>query len=153
MSNVTISDSIKYIGVDDTTLDLFESQYIIPNGVSYNSYIILDDKIAVMDTADARKTTEWFENLDRELAGRTPDYLVVSHLEPDHSANIQLFAEKYPATKLVLSAKAKAMLPQFFDITELDNRCVVVKEGETLELGAHNYSSLWHQWFTGLKLW
>ena len=100
MSNVTISDSIKYIGVDDTTLDLFESQYIIPNGVSYNSYIILDDKIAVMDTVDARKTTEWFENLDRELAGRTPDYLVVSHLEPDHSSNIQLFAEKYPATKL-----------------------------------------------------
>ena len=137
MSNVTISDSIKYIGVDDTTLDLFESQYIIPNGVSYNSYIILDDKIAVMDTVDARKTTEWFENLDRELAGRTPDYLVVSHLEPDHSSNIQLFAEKYPATKLVLSAKAKAMLPQFFDIAELDNRCVVVKEGETLELGAH----------------
>ena len=103
MSIVTISDSIKYIGVDDTTLDLFESQYIIPNGVSYNSYIILDDKIAVMDTVDARKTTEWFENLDRELAGRTPDYLVVSHLEPDHSANIQLFAEKYPAAKLVLS--------------------------------------------------
>lgn len=137
MSNVTISDSIKYIGVDDTTLDLFESQYIIPNGVSYNSYIILDDKIAVMDTVDARKTTEWFENLDRELAGRTPDYLVVSHLEPDHSSNIQLFAEKYPAAKLVLSAKAKAMLPQFFDIAELDNRCVVVKEGETLELGAH----------------
>lgn len=137
MSIVTISDSIKYIGVDDTTLDLFESQYIIPNGVSYNSYIILDDKIAVMDTADARKTTEWFENLDRELAGRTPDYLVVSHLEPDHSANIQLFAEKYPAAKLVLSAKAKAMLPQFFDIAKLDERCVVVKEGETLELGAH----------------
>ena len=137
MSIVTISDSIKYIGVDDTTLDLFESQYIIPNGVSYNSYIILDDKIAVMDTIDARKTTEWFENLDRELAGRTPDYLVVSHLEPDHSANIQLFAEKYPEAKLVLSAKAKAMLPQFFDIAELDERCVVIKEGETLELGAH----------------
>lgn len=137
MSIVTISDSIKYIGVDDTTLDLFESQYIIPNGVSYNSYIILDDKIAVMDTVDARKTTEWFENLDRELAGRTPDYLVVSHLEPDHSANIQLFAEKYPEAKLVLSAKAKAMLPQFFDIAGLDERCVVVKEGETLELGAH----------------
>ena len=137
MSIVTISDSIKYIGVDDTTLDLFESQYIIPNGVSYNSYIILDDKIAVMDTVDARKTAEWVENLDRELAGRTPDYLVISHLEPDHSSNIQLFAEKYPEAKLVLSAKAKAMLPQFFDIAGLDERCVVVKEGETLELGAH----------------
>ena len=130
MSIVTISDSIKYIGVDDTTLDLFESQYIIPNGVSYNSYIILDDKIAVMDTVDARKTAEWVENLDRELAGRTPDYLVVSHLEPDHSSNIQLFAEKYPEAKLVLSAKAKAMLPQFFDIAGLDERCVVVKEGD-----------------------
>lgn len=137
MSTVTISDSIKYIGVDDTTLDLFESQYIIPNGVSYNSYIILDDKIAVMDTVDARKTTEWFENLDAVLNGRTPDYLVISHLEPDHSANIQLFAEKYPEAKLVLSVKAKAMLPQFFNIADLDARCVAVKEGETLELGTH----------------
>ena len=137
MSTVTISDSIKYIGVDDTTLDLFESQYVIPNGVSYNSYIILDDKIAVMDTVDARKTDEWFDNLTAALDGRTPDYLVISHLEPDHAANIQLFAEKYPETKLVLSAKAKAMLPQFFDIAELDSRCVTVKEGETLELGTH----------------
>ena len=138
MSIVTISDSIKYIGVDDTTLDLFESQYIIPNGVSYNSYIILDDKIAVMDTADARKTTEWFENLDRELAGRTPDYLVISHLEPDHSANIQLFAEKYPAAKLVLSAKAKAMLPQFFAMDNLDDKCIIAAEGQELSLGTHN---------------
>lgn len=137
MSTVTISDSIKYIGVDDTTLDLFESQYIIPNGVSYNSYIILDDKIAVMDTVDARKTDEWFDNLTAALDGRTPDYLVISHLEPDHSANIQLFTEKYPEAKLVLSVKAKAMLPQFFDIAELDSRCVTVKEGETLELGSH----------------
>ena len=95
MSNIVISDSIKYIGADDTTLDLFESQYIVPNGVSYNSYLILDDKIAVMDTVDARKTKEWFENLERELNGRYPDYLIVSHLEPDHSANIQLFVEKY----------------------------------------------------------
>lgn len=137
MSTVTISDSIKYIGVDDTTLDLFESQYIIPNGVSYNSYVILDDKIAVMDTVDARKTDEWFDNLTAALDGRTPDYLVISHLEPDHAANIQLFAEKYPETKLVLSVKAKSMLPQFFDIADLDNRCVTVKEGETLELGTH----------------
>ena len=137
MSTVTISDSIKYIGVDDTTLDLFESQYIIPNGVSYNSYIILDDKIAVMDTVDARKTDEWFDNLAAALDGRTPDYLVISHLEPDHSANIKLFAEKYPEAKLVLSVKAKAMLPQFFDIAEVDSRCVTVKEGEVLELGSH----------------
>ena len=138
MNNIIISDSIKYIGVDDTTLDLFESQYIVPNGVSYNSYLILDEKIEVMDTVDARKTKEWFENLDKELAGRVPDYLIVSHLEPDHSANIQLFTEKYKEAKLVLSAKAKAMLPQFFDIEGLDERCIVVKEGEELDLGNHH---------------
>ncbi|OLA73771.1 MAG: hypothetical protein BHW45_06265 [Roseburia sp. CAG:197_41_10] len=123
MSNVTISDSIKYIGVDDTTLDLFESQYIVPNGVSYNSYVILDEKVAVMDTVDARKTDEWFSNLTNTLNGRTVDYIVISHLEPDHAANIQMLAEKYPQAKLVLSAKAKAMLPQFFDIADLDSRC------------------------------
>lgn len=138
MNNIIISDSIKYIGVDDTTLDLFESQYIVPNGVSYNSYLILDEKIAVMDTVDARKTKEWFDNLDKELKGRVPDYLIVSHLEPDHSANIQLFTEKYKEAKLVLSAKAKAMLPQFFNIEGLDERCIVVKEGEELDLGNHH---------------
>lgn len=138
MNNLTISESIKYIGVDDTTLDLFESQYIVPNGVSYNSYLILDEKIAVMDTVDARKTKEWFENLDKELKEHVPDYLIVSHLEPDHSANIQLFTEKYKEAKLVLSAKAKAMLPQFFNIEGLDERCIVVKEGEELDLGNHH---------------
>ena len=138
MNNVIISDSIKYIGVDDTTLDLFESQYIVPNGVSYNSYLILDEKIAVMDTVDARKTKEWFDNLDNELKEHVPDYLIVSHLEPDHSANIQLFTEKYKEAKLVLSAKAKAMLPQFFNIEGLDERCIVVKEGEELDLGNHH---------------
>ena len=138
MNNITISESIKYIGVDDTTLDLFESQYIVPNGVSYNSYLILDDKIAVMDTIDARKTKEWFVNLERELNGRYPDYLIVSHLEPDHSANILLFIEKYKDAKLVLNAKAKAMLPQFFNIEGLDERCIVVKEGEELDLGNHH---------------
>ena len=138
MNNVIISDSIKYIGVDDTTLDLFESQYIVPHGVSYNSYLILDEKIAVMDTVDARKTEEWFDNLDKELKERVPDYLIVSHLEPDHSANIQLFTEKYKEAKLVLSAKAKAMLPQFFNIEGLDERCIVVKEGEELDLGNHH---------------
>ena len=137
MNNITISESIKYIGVDDTTLDLFESQYIVPHGVSYNSYLILDEKIAVMDTVDARKTKEWFDNLDKELKERVPDYLIVSHLEPDHSANIQLFTEKYKEAKLVLSAKAKAMLPQFFNIEGLDERCIVVKEGEELDLGNH----------------
>lgn len=137
MSNITISDSIKYIGVDDTTLDLFESQYIVPNGVSYNSYVILDEKVAVMDTVDARKTDEWFSNLTNTLNGRTVDYIVISHLEPDHSANIQMLAEKYPQAKLVLSAKAKAMLPQFFDIADLDSRCMAVAEGEELSLGSH----------------
>lgn len=138
MNNVIISDSIKYIGVDDATLDLFESQYIVPNGVSFNSYLILDEKIAVMDTVDARKTKEWFDNLDKELKEHVPDYLIVSHLEPDHSANIQLFTEKYKEAKLVLSAKAKAMLPQFFNIEGLDERCIVVKEGEELDLGNHH---------------
>ena len=137
MSDTTISNAIKYIGADDTTLDLFESQYIIPNGVSYNSYIILDEKIAVMDTVDARKTDEWFANLDTALAGRTPDYLVISHLEPDHSANIKQFADRYPAARLVLSAKAKAMLPQFFDIDNLEERSIAVKENDTLDLGEH----------------
>lgn len=138
MNKVIISDDVKYIGVDDTTLDLFESQYVVPHGVSYNSYLILDDKIAVMDTVDARKTKEWFANLEHELKDRTPDYLVVSHLEPDHSANIQLFVEKYPQVKLVLSAKAKAMLLQFFDIEDIDQRCLVVKEGQLLDLGKHH---------------
>lgn len=137
MSDTYISDSIKYIGADDTTLDLFESQYIVPNGVSYNSYIIMDKKIAVMDTVDQRKTDEWFDNLNKALDGKTPDYLVVSHLEPDHAANIQNFVEKYPTAKLVLSMKAKAMMPQFFEIDNLDDICITVKEGDTLELGEH----------------
>ena len=137
MRDTYISDSIKYIGADDTTLDLFESQYIVPNGVSYNSYIIMDEKIAVMDTVDQRKTDEWFDNLNKALDGKTPDYLVVSHLEPDHAANIQNFVEKYPTAKLVLSMKAKAMMPQFFEIDNLDDICITVKEGDTLELGEH----------------
>lgn len=137
MSDTYISDSIKYIGADDTTLDLFKSQYIVPNGVSYNSYIIMDEKIAVMDTVDQRKTDEWFDNLNKALDGKTPDYLVVSHLEPDHAANIQNFVEKYPTAKLVLSMKAKAMMPQFFEIDNLDDICITVKEGDTLELGEH----------------
>ena len=137
MSDTYISDSIKYIGADDTTLDLFERQYIVPNGVSYNSYIIIDEKIAVMDTVDQRKTDEWFDNLNKALDGKTPDYLVVSHLEPDHAANIQNFVEKYPTAKLVLSMKAKAMMPQFFEIDNLDDICITVKEGDTLELGEH----------------
>lgn len=137
MSDTNISKAIQYIGVDDTTLDLFESQYIVPNGVSYNSYVILDEKTAVMDTVDARKTEEWFANLEQALAGRTVDYLIISHLEPDHSSNIKKLADKYPSATLVLSAKAKAMLPQFFDIDNLEERTLAVKEGDTLDLGEH----------------
>lgn len=132
----SFSESVKYIGVNDKELDLFESQYVVPNGVSYNSYVILDDKIAVMDTVDERKTDEWFANLEKELAGRTPDYLVISHLEPDHSANIKRFTEKYPGAALVASAKALAMLPQFFDIEDSVEK-ISVKEGDTLSLGSH----------------
>ena len=135
--SVKFSDSVKYIGVDDTTIDLFESQYVVPKGVSYNSYVILDEKVAVMDTIDERKTDEWFANLENVLNGRTVDYLVISHLEPDHAANIKRAADKFPQAQLVLSAKAKAMLPQFFDIAHLEERCLVVKEGDTLELGTH----------------
>ncbi|MDE6110333.1 MAG: FprA family A-type flavoprotein [Eubacterium sp.] len=133
---IKVTDSIKYIGVDDKDIDLFESQYIVPNGISYNSYVILDEKIAVMDTVDARKTNEWFANLEKELDGRVPDYLVISHLEPDHAANIQLFTEKYPSVTLVGNAKTFAMLPQFFDIDESIER-LTVKEGDTLSLGSH----------------
>ena len=136
MSKVTISDGIRYIGVDDRDIDLFESQYIVPNGVSYNSYVILDEKVAVMDTVDARKTEEWLANLETELDGKTPDYLVISHLEPDHSGSIQAIVEKYPEMKLVSNAKVFNMLPQFFELN-VDDKKVVVAEGDTLELGGH----------------
>lgn len=134
-----ITDSIKYIGVDDKDLDLFESQYIIPNGIAYNSYVIMDEKIAVMDTVDARKTDEWLENLEKELNGREPDYLVISHMEPDHASNIKLLTEKYPSLTLVGNAKTFVMLPQFFDIDE-NVKKMVVKEGDTLSLGSHTLS-------------
>lgn len=131
-----VSESVKYIGADDKDLDLFESQYIVPNGISYNSYLIDDEKTAVMDTIDARKTQEWLSKLEAELNGREPDYLVISHLEPDHAANIQLLAEKYPGITLVGNAKTFAMLPQFFDIPQEVKR-LTVKEGDTLSLGKH----------------
>lgn len=136
MQNVAITDTIQYLGVDDKTIDLFESQYIVPNGVSYNSYAIMDDKIAVMDSVDARAEEEWFANLDKVLGGRLPDYLVVSHLEPDHAGNIQKFMEKYPAAQIVVNAKALSMLPQFFTLP-MNERSVVVKEGDELALGKH----------------
>lgn len=137
--NINISDAIKYIGVDDKDIDLFESQYIVPNGISYNSYVILDEKICVLDTVDKRKTDEWFANLENVLDGKTPDYLVINHLEPDHASNIQLLADKYPDMKLVGNAKTFNMLPQFFDI-DLTDRTVTVKEGDSLNLGEHTLS-------------
>ncbi len=136
MKDTMISESIIYIGVDDKTLDLFESQYIVPNGVSYNSYVILDEKIAVMDTVDARAGGEWLENLESALSGRTPDYLVVSHMEPDHAANIAKAAEKYPDMQIVANAKTFPMMKQFFG-TDFAGRNLTVAEGDTLSLGSH----------------
>ena len=132
-SNVT--STIKYIGVDDMTIDLFESQYIVPNGISYNSYLVMDEKIAIMDTADKRKDEEWFANLEEGLEGRTPDYLIVQHMEPDHAGNIAVLMEKYPDMKVVASAKAIQMMPQFFEDTCFEGRTIAVKEGDTLSLG------------------
>ena len=132
-----ISTAIKYIGVDDLDLDLFESQYVIPNGVSYNSYLIVDHKVAIMDTVDHRKEAEWLRNLDEELGGRTPDYLVVQHLEPDHAGCIASVVERYPSITIVASARALQMLPQFFDGICLEGRTIAVKEGDSLALGEH----------------
>ena len=137
MKDVTITKDIKYIGVDDKTIDLFESQYVVPNGISYNSYIIKDDKIVIMDTVDRRAADEWFENLERELNGNKPDYLVVSHLEPDHGANIEKLATKYPNMKIIGNAKIFALIPQFFNIENLEERKVVVKEADTINIGKH----------------
>ncbi len=136
MKNIAITDTIHYAGADDKTIDLFESQYVVPNGVSYNSYVIMDDKIAVMDSVDARAEKEWFENLNNILGDRLPDYLVVSHLEPDHAGNIQKFMEKYPQAQIVVNAKSLSMLPQFFTL-DMSGRSVVVKEGDELNLGTH----------------
>ena len=134
-SNVT--EKIKYIGVDDTTIDLFESQYIVPNGISYNSYLITDEKVAIMDTVDLRKSEDWWTNLEEALEGRTPDYLIVQHMEPDHAGNIAKALAKYPDIKVVASAKAIQMMPQFFEDTDFNGRTLAVKEGETLSLGEH----------------
>ena len=131
-----ISEQIRYVGCDDRSLDLFESQHPIPNGVSYNSYVILDEKIAIMDTVDKRAGEEWLKKVEKLLGEKTPDYLVVHHLEPDHSANIGVLADRYPKMQIVLTAKAAAMLPQFFD-QDLSNRLIQVKEGDSLSLGSH----------------
>ena len=134
-----ISKDIIYIGVNDTVTDLFESQYRIPNGISYNSYLILDERVAVMDTADAKFTHEWLSNLENALDGRTPDYLIIHHMEPDHSANIATFKAKYPNATLVASSKAFDMMGSFFGNDFSDNR-IIVTDGYTLNLGAHTLS-------------
>ena len=134
-----ITDTVKYIGVDDTTIDLFESQYVVPEGVSYNSYVILDEKVAVMDTVDKRGMEQWEKNLLDALAGRKVDYLVIHHLEPDHAGSIGRLMELFPDVTLVGNAKTFSMLPQFFDI-DTEGKTIVVKEGDTLSLGEHELS-------------
>ena len=136
MSDTHISDSVFYIGVSDRTLDLFESQYQIPDGVTYNSYVILDEKTAVLDTVDVRASEQWLANLEQALAGEPVDYLVISHMEPDHAANIERFVKLHPEAKLVGNAKTFGMIRQFFDF-DLENQKVEVKEGDTLNLGKH----------------
>ena len=137
MQNKQLTDKIYYVGTDDKTIDLFEGQYVVPEGISYNSYVIMDDKITVMDTVDQRMTTEWLANLDSVLNGKNPDYLVVLHMEPDHAANIATFLNKYPTAKVVSNAKTFGMIPQFFENIDLEGRKVVVSEGEELTLGEH----------------
>lgn len=131
-----VTNNIKYVGVNDRDIDLFEGQYIVENGMAYNSYVILDKKIAVMDSVDANFKDEWLDNLADVLGDKTPDYLIVQHMEPDHSANIDAFAEKYPAAQIVASAQAFNMMKNFFG-TDFSDRRIVVKEGDTLELGEH----------------
>lgn len=133
---MNVTDSIKYVGVYDKELDLFEGQYPLTNGVTYNSYIILDDKIAIMDTVDRRGKEAWLENVEKVLDGRVPDYLVVSHMEPDHGACVQIITEKYPSLKIVGNIKTFSMIDEYFDLNEKTER-IQVKEGETLELGHH----------------
>ncbi|MBQ5904154.1 MAG: MBL fold metallo-hydrolase, partial [Alistipes sp.] len=134
--NTNISDTIRYVGVDDLELDLFESQYIVPNGISYNSYLIFDEQVALMDAVDSRMCDEWLEKVQVALAGRTPDYLVVHHMEPDHSGSIVEALKRYPKMKIVSSARAIQMLGQFFDGVDFSHNTLVVKEGDALSLGS-----------------
>ena len=125
MTDVYVSDAVKYVGVNDKTIDLFESQYVVPNGVSYNSYIIMDEKIAIMDTVDKRGTDEWLQNVERTLDGRTPDYLIVQHMEPDHAANVASFLKVYPDTTVVANTKTFNMIRNFFELDLEDQKLVV----------------------------
>ena len=132
-----ITPGIQYIGADDKELDLFEGQYAIPEGISYNSYLIIDEKVAILDTIDARKTIDWMENLKGALKDRKPDYLIVSHMEPDHSSNVKLMLDTYPNIKVVASAQAFKMITRFFGVALPAERTIVVKDGSTLSLGEH----------------
>ncbi|MDD3278124.1 MAG: MBL fold metallo-hydrolase [Lachnospiraceae bacterium] len=136
MNEMTVTDSIRYIGVQDTSIDLFESQYVVPEGISYNSYVIMDEKVTVMDTVDQRATDAWLANLRKVLEGKSVDYLVVQHMEPDHAGNIQKLAELYPKMKLIGNVKTFAMMKQFFDM-DFTERTIVVKEGDSISLGSH----------------
>ena len=131
-----ISDTIEYIGVTDRKIDLFEGQYPVPDGITYNSFAIMDDKVAIMDSVDIAFTQEWLENLEAALKGRKPDYLIIHHMEPDHSASIKIFMEKYPATRIVVSAKAFSMIRNFFG-TDYSEHNLIVGDGDTLSLGKH----------------
>ena len=145
---MTITNDIRYIGVNDHDVDLFEGQYIVPNGMSYNSYVILDEKVAVLDTVDQRFGSQWLENIRQTLGERQPDYLVVHHMEPDHSANIDLFLQTYPQAVVVSSAKAFVMMKNFFG-DDYAQRRVVVGEGDTLCLGKHTLTFVTAPWCTG----
>lgn len=134
---MNMTDTIRYIGVNDADLDLFENQYPVPNGITYNSYFVLDEKIAIIDTVDRRKSVEWWERVESALDERTPDYLVVQHMEPDHTGNIAKAMQRYPKMQVVASVKAVQMLPQFFGDTDFSQRTIAVKEGDTLSLGVH----------------
>ena len=137
MKTMNITDTVQYVGVDDADLDLFESQYVVPRGISYNSYLIMDAKVAIMDTVDKRKSSEWWSNLTEALGGRTPDYLIVQHVEPDHAGCIGEVVDRYPEVQVVASARAAQMLAQFFRYPPLLERIMVVQEGNTLSLGHH----------------
>ena len=132
-----LAQNIFYIGVDDNDIDLFEGQYVVPNGISYNSYLIKDDKVTIMDTVDGRKADAWLANLEEALAGKIPDYLVLLHMEPDHTGSLKAFLEKYPSAQVVSNTKLFNMIPQFFEGMDLEGRKVVVNEGDTIPLGVH----------------
>lgn len=150
LKNVT--DTVFYVGVDDKNIDLFENQYIVPNGIAYNSYVIMDEKIAIMDMVDAKCADQWFANVAEVLGDRKPDYLIISHLEPDHSANLGDVLAKYPDIKIVSNAKLFGMLPNFFEVPVAD-RSVTVAEDRHSHLEAIRSSSSWLLWSTGLRLW